>query len=154
MKLLNKLITKTAIYKHLKELYEQALRDCKELQDKNEQLEENKTKNIQEYNKMLNEYSKMQEELFQKSKWEINPKKYIAENKKLYKQIEWLENCIKNYEQEIYDSYSIESIVDNIESLVYHNFDGLTNEEIIEEIKEEIKKFPKIKCKSTIIQLS
>ena len=91
-------------------------------------------------NKILNEYNKMQEELFQKSKWEINPKKYIAENKKLYKQIEWLENCIKNYEQKIYDNYSMEDIVDNIESLVYHNFDGLTNEEIIEEIKEEIKK--------------
>lgn len=36
MKLLNKLITKTAIYKHLKDLYEQALKDCEELQGQNE----------------------------------------------------------------------------------------------------------------------
>ena len=33
MKLLNKLITKTAIYKHLKDLYEQALKDCEEFQE-------------------------------------------------------------------------------------------------------------------------
>lgn len=34
MNLLNKLITKTAIYKHLNDLYEQTLRDCEELQYK------------------------------------------------------------------------------------------------------------------------
>ena len=38
MKLINKLITKTAIYKHLKDLYEQALRDCESWQDQAKDL--------------------------------------------------------------------------------------------------------------------
>ena len=51
MKLINKLITKTAIYKHLKDLYEQALRDAEILQENARK----DCKDIQELQKMLGE---------------------------------------------------------------------------------------------------
>lgn len=52
MKLLNKLITKTAIYKHLKDLYEQALKDNEQLRDRVNDLIDKKNEVSEQYHKL------------------------------------------------------------------------------------------------------
>lgn len=78
MKLINKLITKTAIYKHLNDLYEQALRDCEELQE-NARKDCN---DIQELKKLL---SKSDSELLElKEKYNKLSNDYVELNKSDY----------------------------------------------------------------------
>ena len=60
MKLLNKLITKTAIYKHLKDLYEQALKDNEQLRDRVNDLIDKKNEVSEQYHKL--QYSRKMED--------------------------------------------------------------------------------------------
>lgn len=59
MKLINKLITKTAIYKHLKDLYEQALRDNEFLTEKYNKLVERNNKLVDEYNNAIDKQNSL-----------------------------------------------------------------------------------------------
>lgn len=78
MKLINKLITKTAIYKHLKDLYEQALKDMEALQD-------NARKDCKDIQGLKNLLSKSDSELLElKEKYNKLSNDYVELNKSDY----------------------------------------------------------------------
>ena len=78
MKLINKLITKTAIYKHLKDLYEQALRNV-------EVLQSNTRKDCKDIQELKNLLSKSDSELLElKEKYDKLSNDYVELNKSDY----------------------------------------------------------------------
>lgn len=79
MKLINKLITKTAIYKHLKDLYEQALKDV--------ELIEVKINNTYEEMKVLKEDRKQTLKTLRKIRTHVNKLDKKDENVKAIKQL-------------------------------------------------------------------
>lgn len=139
MKLINKLITKTAIYKHLKDLYEQALKDNDAYFNRVNKLIDDKNKISEQFHNMQVEYSKMQNDIFQIQKFNINQEKYISENQRLYKELEYY----TKKEQEYFDKYyslcvEIDYLINN-NNFYFEEIDLKNAKKVLIEINKLIK---------------